>query len=91
MRLIHVVGLATLALGATLLVQGCTPSTPAEQAQAEVKSATENLPSGATDVTPIGNNWTTFRMVVNGQERAFLYRYNDWGNATTETITELKP
>ena len=71
---------------AAVMIVGC----------ASIKSASEtdykndNLPSDATNVQMIGNNWITFNLIVEGRQRTFLYHArNVGGNTGVEAITEL--
>ena len=48
------------------------------------------MPSGAKEITLIGNGWSTFKLSIDGKERTFLYRRAGIGSSITETITELR-
>ena len=71
---------------AAVMIVGCTDSA----SDADFKQS--NLPSDATNVQMIGNDWITFNLIVEGRQRTFLYHgWHIGGNGGVEAITELNP
>lgn len=62
----------------------------AEQAQQqEVEWVQSSVPSGATDITDMGNGWWAFSLTSEGKTRRFLWSRHGSGENRTECITEL--
>ena len=82
MKYVYLLLLACLCLG-------CSDSrTPAEKAN----YARDNyLPPNATSVESLGNNWYTFKLEINGQEREFLFHHQSAYREGYESLTELQP
>jgi hypothetical protein len=88
-------GLLVLCVYAT---SGCTSSPPTNFGQTSSMTEadtiriveTNHIPAGFKVVKVMGKGWYLIGGEVDGKQRKYLYRYNWSGNATTETMVEVK-
>lgn len=77
---------------------GCTSPPPADfgtggqvtEADAVRIVETRHLPAGFKVIKVMGKGWYLIGGEVDGKQRKYLYRFNWSGNATTETMVEVK-
>ena len=83
---------AIIAFTIGCLVIGCGKSTRTDpHAVDPEQSIIKHLPTGATNVKVLGNEWATFDLDVQGRVRHFMYRsHRPCSSNSTQLIVELR-